>query len=125
MMLVEMTRHIAYNLRPAALEAVGLIPALRNYCRTFTQRVGIPVIFTSAKTELPTISEVASITLYRVLQEGLTNAAKHSQASQIEVLLQTDAEFITLIVQDNGVWARPSGTVGRDRRRGNWSLGHG
>lgn len=105
---VEMTRHIAYNLRPAALEAVGLIPALRNYCRTFTQRVGIPVIFTSAKTELPTISEVASITLYRVLQEGLTNAAKHSQASQIEVLLQTDAEFITLIVQDNGVGPDPA-----------------
>ena len=42
---VEMTRHIAYNLRPAALEAVGLIPALRNYCRTFTQRVGDPGYF--------------------------------------------------------------------------------
>src|SRR5690606_3343144 len=59
--VVEMTRHIAYNLRPAALEAVGLIPALRNYCRTFTQRVGLPVIFTSSKDELPTIPEAASI----------------------------------------------------------------
>lgn len=106
--VVEMTRHIAYNLRPAALEAVGLIPALRNYCRTFTQRVGLPVIFTSSKDELPTIPEAASITLYRVLQEGLTNAAKHSQASQIEVLLQTDAEFISLIVQDNGVGPDPA-----------------
>ncbi|NLW60145.1 MAG: GAF domain-containing sensor histidine kinase [Firmicutes bacterium] len=100
--VVEKTRHIAYNLRPAALEAVGLIPALRNYCRTFSQRFGIPVIFTCPQTELPVLSEAASITLYRVLQEGLTNAAKHAQASRIEVLLQTDAEFISLTVQDNG-----------------------
>ncbi|MBA2133572.1 PAS domain S-box protein [Hydrogenispora sp. UU3] len=106
--VVTMTRHIAYDLRPAALEAVGLIPALRNYCRTYTQRVGIPVIFTSSRDELPAISEAASITLYRVLQEGLTNAAKHSQATQIEVLLQTDAEFVSLIVQDNGSGPGPS-----------------
>lgn len=104
---VDMTRHIAYNLRPAGLETVGLIPALRNYCRTFTQRVGIPVIFTSPEVELPVFPEAVSITLYRVLQEGLTNVAKHAQASQIEVLFQTDAEFISLIVRDNGTGPEP------------------
>ena len=115
---LERTRHIAYNLRPPALETVGLKAALRNYCRTFSQRVGIPVVFISSGVELPTLSETASITLYRVLQEALTNVVRHSQASRVEVSLQTDAEFVSLAVQDNGVGADPSAILQDTGKRG-------
>ena len=100
---LEKTRYIAYDLRPPGLETVGLTAVLYDYCRTFSQRVGIPVTFDYSAVEPFELSDAAAISLYRILQEALTNVAKHAQASWVIVYLQTDEEFLSMIVQDNGV----------------------
>ena len=100
---LEKTRYIAYDLRPPGLETVGLTAVLYDYCRTFSQRVGIPVTFDCSAAEPFELSDAAAISLYRILQEALTNVAKHAKASWVIVYLQTDEEFLSMIVQDNGV----------------------
>lgn len=100
---LDQTRNIAYDLRPPGLETLGLQPALISYCRTFSSRVGIPINFEGSEPDNP--SEEVCICFYRVLQEALTNVAKHAKASHVAVRLQSDAEFLTLEIEDNGIGA--------------------
>lgn len=94
-------RRLAQNMRPPALDALGLKGAMQAYCTEFTRRTGLPVIC-EVDDELPTLSDTFNITLYRVLQEALTNVIKHAQASQVWADLTLEDRTVTLIVQDNG-----------------------
>jgi signal transduction histidine kinase len=94
-------RRIAQDLRPPVLDALGLKVAMQTYCAEFTRRTGLPVIF-EADATLPRLADTHNISLYRVLQEALTNVVKHAQASQVWVELSTDDEHVILTVQDNG-----------------------
>jgi signal transduction histidine kinase len=100
-MLVKI-RRLARDLRPPVLDTLGLKVALQTYCSEFTRRTHLPVIF-EADTSLPQFPDVYSITLYRVLQEALTNIVKHAQASQVWVDLSLEDEIVNLTVQDNGI----------------------
>lgn len=95
-------RRIARDLRPPVLDALGLEVAMQTYCTEFTRRTGLPVIF-EADASLPELPDTYTITLYRILQEALTNVVKHAQASQVWVELSLEDDLITLTVQDNGV----------------------
>jgi len=92
---------LAQDLRPPALDTLGLKLALKNYCTEFTRRTQIPVIF-EVDQEIPELPDIHNITLYRTLQEALTNIIKHAQASQAWVELSLEENHITLTVQDNG-----------------------
>jgi signal transduction histidine kinase len=94
-------RQLAQDLRPALLDTLGLRSALENHCREFSLRANLPVSF-EADAELPAISDVYSIILYRFLQETLTNVIKHARATQIWVELYVDDHHLVLNVQDNG-----------------------
>jgi len=94
-------QRLAKDLRPNALDALGLISAIQVYCTEFTSRTRMPVHLEITPT-FPTLSDLYSITLYRALQESLTNIIKHAQASQVWVELSVEDEMIVLIVQDNG-----------------------
>ena len=94
-------RLLAQDIRPTLLDTLGLRSALETYCREFSMRSGLPVIF-EADLNIPEMSDVYSITLYRTLQETLTNIIKHSRAKQIWVELTIDEHNIILTVQDNG-----------------------
>lgn len=94
-------RRLAQDLRPALLDTLGLRAALETYCREFSLRTGIPAVV-EIDADLPDISDVSSITLYRFLQETLTNVFKHSAASQVWVELFVDEAEVILSVQDNG-----------------------
>jgi signal transduction histidine kinase len=94
-------RSLARDLRPPVLDALGLKVAMQTYCTEFTRRTHLPVIFES-DTALPQFPDVYNITLYRVLQEALTNTIKHAQASQVWVDLSVEDDMINLTVQDNG-----------------------
>lgn len=94
-------RNIARDLRPPVLDALGLKAAMQTYCTEFTRRTHLPVIFESES--LPQLPDAYIITLYRTLQEALTNVVKHAQASQVWVDLGVEEDRVTLTVQDNGV----------------------
>ena len=100
-MLVKI-RTLARDLRPPVLDTLGLKVAMQTYCAEFTRRTHLPVIF-EADPSLPQFPDIYNITLYRVLQEALTNIIKHAQASQVWVDLSAEDDFVNLTVQDNGI----------------------
>lgn len=99
--IIDKMRQIAQDIRPTLLDTLGLRSALETHTREFGLRTNLPVVF-EADGEIPQIADVHSITLYRILQETLTNVIKHSKASQVWVELSVDGRNIVLTVQDNG-----------------------
>jgi signal transduction histidine kinase len=95
-------RRLARDLRPPVLDALGLKVAMQTYCTEFTRRTHLPVIF-EADPSLPDFHDTYNITLYRTLQEALTNVVKHAQASQAWVELSVEENTVNLTVQDNGI----------------------
>ncbi len=98
---LDKMRLIAQDLRPPMLDTLDLRAALKNYCVEFSARMHIPLDFESEQ-EIPTASDVHAITLYRFLQEALTNVARHARASKVWVELAVDGNDLSLTVQDNG-----------------------
>lgn len=94
-------RQLAQDIRPTMLDTLGLRTTLQNHCREYSIRTGLPVTL-EIDEKLPELSDIYSITLYRFLQETLTNVIKHSKANHIWVELTLDEQEIGLTVQDNG-----------------------
>jgi len=94
-------RGLARNLRPPILDALGLKVAIETHCVEFTRRTRLP-IHLEVEPDLPAFPDVYNITLYRVLQEALTNIIKHAQATQAWVELSVEDRMINLTIQDNG-----------------------
>lgn len=96
----ERIRLLAHGLRPPALDTVGLNLTLEDFCRHFAHRTSLAIAYHGM--HLPDLPEAVNICLYRFLQEALTNVAKHAQATQVEVQLQSDTHTVCLSVADNG-----------------------
>jgi PAS domain S-box-containing protein len=95
--------HLVWEIRPTALDDLGLRAALASYVRDWSKRVGIEAkLHTSGLLDhrLPSESET---TLYRIAQEALTNIAKHSRAASVDVILERRSDHVLLIVEDDGV----------------------
>jgi signal transduction histidine kinase len=93
-------RQLAHTLRPPALDTIGLNSTLEGYCREFAARTRLTIDYKGQ--ELPALPEAINITYYRLLQEALTNVARHSQATAAQVSLTYDGATLTLRVTDNG-----------------------
>lgn len=95
-------RNLSLDLRPSALDDLGLIPAIRGYIKEVQQRSGMTIELTATgfRDRLPAEIET---TLYRVVQEALTNSTKHSQASLVNVKLEETDSLIKASIKDNGV----------------------
>ena len=98
---LEEVRRIAQELRPELLEHLGLVSALTQLSRTFSDQSGI-VVERRFASSLPKVSAESELAIYRVTQESLTNVARHSQASRVEVALEGGADSVVLRVVDNG-----------------------
>jgi signal transduction histidine kinase/PAS domain-containing protein len=100
--IIQETRYIAYSLRPLSLDDLGLLPAINDEVRKFTEFH--PGIHLSTHIDVlpPNISDDVSIVLYRVIQEALTNIAKHSQAANASLGLRNQDNGIHLQVHDDG-----------------------
>src|SRR4029077_19513045 len=98
---LEDVRRTAQELRPEILDHLDLPSALTNLARTFSDRTGIRVR-RHLGTQLPRLDPKIELVLYRVAQEGLTNAARHSGASEVTLTLEHDADSVVLRVLDNG-----------------------
>jgi signal transduction histidine kinase len=98
---LDAVRRMAVDLRPAALDDLGLEPALRSYTEKFSRNWPIAVSFSAEglRRRLPAAVELV---LYRVVQEALSNVAKHSGASRASVSLVRKNNVVTARIQDNG-----------------------
>jgi two-component system sensor histidine kinase UhpB len=117
---IESIRGVMTDLRPPALEEYGLAPALRWYAGEFAERTGMKAVLnvTGSGRRLPRATELA---LFRIAQEALTNAAKHSGGTTAHVSLAQDGGAIRLTVEDDGRGFKdPVGA--RSARRGGWGL---
>jgi two-component system, NarL family, sensor histidine kinase UhpB len=95
-------RSLSIDLRPSALDDLGLLPALRWYVKEYQKKCSIEVNFVSSgfKQRLPAEMETA---LYRIIQEALTNTARHSQAKQVSIVLREDGKEVEGIISDDGI----------------------
>lgn len=102
-------RLLAQDLRPPALDTIGLRAVLEDYCLDFAARTQLNIQYTSA--DLPQLSDTVSICLYRILQEALTNAAKHARPKHIRVSLCPHSGAIELAVEDDGRGFDPAADI--------------
>jgi signal transduction histidine kinase len=100
----EGLRRLAADLRPASLDSLGLVAALRQHAKACSRQYGLPVRFRAVNfpkgVRLPPEVETA---IYRIVQEALTNAARHARASRIGVRLELRGNTVTATVKDDGV----------------------
>jgi two-component system, NarL family, sensor histidine kinase UhpB len=94
-------RRVARRLRPGVLEDLGLTSALAALATDFADHSPAPVRRSFAP-GLPTLSPEAEVVVYRVAQEALTNAARHADASEVELSLQKLGAHVVLEVRDDG-----------------------
>jgi signal transduction histidine kinase len=98
---IESIRGVTTHLRPPLIDDLGLVPALRALVDTFVTQAGLSIAF-HAPERLPQLSKDASVALFRALQEALSNVARHSGATAVDIRLAVVGGELTLIVRDNG-----------------------
>ncbi|WP_453993420.1 sensor histidine kinase [Bacillus nitroreducens] len=95
-------RRIIYDLRPMALDDLGLIPTLKKYLSTieeYNDKTKISFVCVGSEKRIPSKYEVA---LFRLVQEAVQNALKHAEAREIVVKLELARKHVTVVVKDNG-----------------------
>jgi signal transduction histidine kinase len=98
----EEVRRLARGLRPGVLEELGLIAAIERLCEDFEQVHGVTVRLKIPAAADKKLSMPVETSLYRILQESLTNVARHAQANSVNVTLARTADMVTLTVEDDG-----------------------
>jgi two-component system sensor histidine kinase UhpB len=98
---LEDLRRIAIELRPEALDDLGLVSALAVLAQRFAERSTLDVVEHIAP-GLPRLTPEIELVIYRVAQEALTNVARHSGSDQAELTLDTDDGRLVLTVRDHG-----------------------
>jgi signal transduction histidine kinase len=94
---------MALELRPTSLDDLGLAPALAQYARESQARLGFKIDFEVIGMNGRRLPREVESTLYRIIQESLTNVARHSMASKVSIILRQSENSIIAIVEDNGV----------------------
>lgn len=92
--IIEQVREMSLNLRPSILDDLGLVPTLKWHLDRYTKQTGIRVNFYSPNSTERFPPEIET-TAYRIIQEALTNVARHSKAAEV---------FVGLLVNDNALW---------------------
>jgi len=101
--LDEDVDRLAWELRPTALDDLGLGAALTNYVQDWSDRVSIPARLHTSGPLDERLAPNVETTLYRIAQEALNNTAKYSRARRVEVILERRADSILLVVEDDGI----------------------
>lgn len=99
---IESIKEISSSLRPSMLFDLGLVPALDSLLSKFKKQFFIPYQFNYDREEFE-IDNRISLIIYRIVEESLTNIARHSEASSVEVNLSFVKNRIELLIKDNGI----------------------
>jgi signal transduction histidine kinase len=116
--LDESIDFLTWQLRPVALDDLGLTAALNNLVTVWSERFGIPATFEASGRIRNGLTPDAEMNLYRVAQEALHNVVKHSGATEVAVRFRNEPVAVVLEVQDNG-----SGFDPGSREAGDGALG--
>ncbi|HEX8558393.1 MAG TPA: chemotaxis protein CheB [Pyrinomonadaceae bacterium] len=116
--LDEEVDFLAWEMRPTALDDLGLEAALANYVEEWSRHCHIPAEFQSAAGADGRLTPEVETCLYRIAQEALNNVYKHAQAARVSVILERRGPDVLLVVEDDGV-----GFVEADA--GRWEGGRG
>jgi signal transduction histidine kinase len=109
-------RRYSHELRPTVLDDLGWIPAIRLLAEGVTKRASLPIyIKATFAGRLPSAIEIA---LYRVVQESLTNTAKHAKASRVSIQIRRIGSLVNCSIQDDGAGFDASAILSDHGRRG-------
>ncbi|MBI4672346.1 MAG: GAF domain-containing sensor histidine kinase [Chloroflexi bacterium] len=97
---LQFLRNVASQLRPPALDSLGLDGALEQLCKDTARRTALPISFLAQDVVEPT--DTASLALYRFVQEALTNVARHADASCVQVNVYRAGRELCVTVRDDG-----------------------
>jgi signal transduction histidine kinase len=94
--------YLVWEMRPTALDDIGLVAALSDYVKRWSNHFGIEAEMFSHGMEKDRLTDEIESMLYRITQEALTNIAKHAGAENISVLLERRNDHVSLIIEDDG-----------------------
>lgn len=100
---LEAVHHLAVELRPVVLDDLGLVAAMQRYVDNYARQYGVEAKFQMQNVARERFSPEVEISLYRILQEALTNIAKHAQATKVNVRLKKGLNKLALEIADNGL----------------------
>jgi len=100
--LAEEVHHLAWELRPAALDDLGLKAALHKYAEKWSELGGVAVDFHGGGLDRQRLPPEVETTVYRIVQEALTNVLKHAAASRVSVIVERRRGHVLVIVEDDG-----------------------
>ena len=115
-LIEEELRRLSHELRPTILDDLGLVPALDFLAQGASSRTGVAITIESALSVR--LSPPVETALYRVVQEALTNAARHARANRVQVRLAPDGGAVRCTVRDDGRGFDLSEVAARDGERG-------
>lgn len=98
---LEEIRKVIFNLRPMALDDLGLIPTLRKYTRDYEEKNRIRTVFETRGKEYR-LSSAMEAAVFRLIQEALTNAAKHGDPTHVVVEIAYQTQLVKISIRDNG-----------------------
>lgn len=118
---VDDLRAMIADLRPAQLDDLGLVPALRDMAEHTAARSGMQVQVNASEPRRRLRAQVETI-LYRLAQEALNNAARHSHAARVSITLKFSGDDVSLEIQDDGVGFSPEAVIKTQAPRRAWGL---
>jgi signal transduction histidine kinase len=113
---------LAWELRPVALDDVGLNAALAAFVREWSSTQEVPAEFHASRLDAPRLVPDIESQLYRIVQEALNNVSKHASAKRVSVLLERREADVILIVEDDGVGFDADAVTGAAGRPGGMGL---
>ncbi|WHY01641.1 PAS domain-containing protein [Neobacillus sp. DY30] len=99
--LIEEIRDISWELRPSVLDDLGLVPAIRSFLSRFSENYHIDVFFECVLNRRLDIS--IELTIYRIIQEALTNIRKYAEVSEAAVTIREMDQMIRVMIEDKGL----------------------
>lgn len=114
---IKSIRSVTRNLRPTALDDLGLMPALRALARDFASATDLTIDF-DVPADLPPLTADAELALFRTLQEALANTARHGSARRAAVRARAEHGGVMLEIEDDGMGFPTDDTGVLDRTRG-------
>lgn len=98
--LIKEVRELAWELRPSVLDDLGLIPAIRSYLNRFSDSYNMEIYFDAVLSTR--LNKDKEITIYRIVQESLTNARRHSNPNEVKVTIREMDDVVRVMIEDNG-----------------------
>ncbi|MBI3910284.1 MAG: sensor histidine kinase, partial [Armatimonadetes bacterium] len=119
---LEEVHHLALELRPSVLDDWGLVVALQRYVDDFAVKASLGVDFQMLGLDGQRLPPQGEIALYRIVQEALTNVARHAHAKHVSIVLKRQRTSVLAIIEDNGVGFDVAQVVSAPARDGRLGL---